>query len=92
VGNPAVHHPDHPTPPPIPSGNGILARVGGDYVARGNKQLPTAGPGLLEARRRVTVTGVPDLGDVAITYELKSHKHGRSRHWFWVAVFAEPLK
>jgi hypothetical protein len=63
--------------------NGILARVGGEFVAQGSQQLPPASPQLVERVRKVVVKNVPDLGDVVLTYRLDWYSHGRSKHWHW---------
>lgn len=70
-----------------PAANGILASVGGPYIAAGQAQLPTAGPGA--GQELVATVDVPGLGSVRITYRLSSYKHRRSTHWHWVAVRAE---
>jgi hypothetical protein len=52
-------------------------------------KLPT--PGLAEAGepRRSIVIDVPGQGAVRITFELRQHRRGRSRHWSWAAVRAD---
>ena len=70
------------------SDNGILARVPGEFIAAGSKLLPPAGPEQL-ATGQAVVPDVRDLGAVRITYELASHRHGKSRRWYWLAVRAD---
>ena len=78
------------SPEAPPSKNGILTKVLADYIGQGADSLPEAGPDE-PAERQAIVPGVPDLGDVRITYRLNSYKHGRSRRWHWLAVFAEKV-
>jgi hypothetical protein len=74
------------------SSNGILARVPGERIAEGSQQLPAPGPDQqAEPLRKVIVPDVRDLGPVSITYELNTYRHGKSRHWHWVAVHAEVI-
>lgn len=89
MGNPPIDNAATP-PPAADAGNGILARVAGDHIARGMQMLSTPDAGLPQADRDV-VLEVPDLGAVKVTYRLKSHKRGRSRRWFWVAVRADRI-
>jgi hypothetical protein len=73
---------------PADAGNGILARIGGEHIARAENLLPEAGPEAIPQTPSVEID-VPDLGKVTIRFRLKSSKHGRSRNWFWSPVFAE---
>ena len=68
--------------------NGILSRVPGESIAAGSKMLPAAGPEQPQQLRAI-VQGVRDLGAVRITYELATHRHGKSRRWYWLAVRAD---
>lgn len=77
--------------PAAPSANGILARIGGQYISAGVDQLPPAGPQEM-AERVAVVPDVPDLGNVRIRYMLNSYRHGRARHWHWLAVHAEVVE
>lgn len=73
--------------------NGILARVGGQFVASGSERLPTPDADQEgQPTRAVDIPDVPDLGTVRITYRLNSYRHGRSRLWHWVAVHAEQVQ
>lgn len=86
MGNPAINHSAAAGAAP-PSDNGILAYVGGQYIAAGSAKLPAAKSS--EPEERTAMLEVPDLGLVRITYRLNSYKHGRSRHWHWLAVKAD---
>jgi hypothetical protein len=68
--------------------NGILARVGGPFIASGMATLPPASDVEPGTERTVELPDVPDLGRVVITYRAATFKHGRSRRWHWVAVRA----
>ncbi len=91
--NPALRHP-HPGQAAEPfqphPEHGILAQVGGQFIAAGSDSLPKAGPG--EDSLQTVVVEVPSLGKVQLTYQLKTHKHGKSRNWFWVAVRADAVE
>jgi len=91
--NPAIYHPAAtPEQEVQPSANGVLSWMGGDRIAQAARQLPAAGPEhAAKPRREVVVQGVPHFGAVRVTYELDSYRHGRSRHWHWRAVRADPL-
>lgn len=71
--------------------NGVLARVPGEFIAAGAKQLPVPSEAEAEAPERVAVVNAPDLGDVRIAYRLRSYRHGRSRLWHWVAIRADQV-
>lgn len=71
--------------------NGILAYVGGDYIAAGSRQLPPAGEKEKAQPVRVVTLDVPGLGGVQITYELNTYSHRRSRHWHWRARRADAV-
>lgn len=73
--------------PMVPE-NGILARVPGQYIASGSRQLPSAGEDQKDQPARGVLVEVPDLGWVRITYRLNTYRHGKSRHWHWVAAHA----
>lgn len=88
MGNPSIRLGASNGPAP-PSTNGILARVPGQFISAGSKQLPPAGAHE-QAERQTVLPDVPDLGAVRITYRLNRYKHGRSWHWHWVAVRADP--
>jgi hypothetical protein len=68
--------------------NGILAKIPGDFISAGMRQLPPPAAGVDAQPRAVTVQ-VPDHGAVQIAYALASYRHGRSRRWHWVAVRAD---
>lgn len=82
MGNPPAHRPGDPAPASPAASNGILARIGGQFIAEGSWQLPIAGPQQVEHVRKVTLN-VPDLGAVVLTYRLDWYTHGRSKHWHW---------
>lgn len=84
--NPALTPSD--SPPPADSGNGILAHISGDHIARGSALLARPGPDLLRTECDV-VLDVPSIGAVKIAYRLSSSKRGRARTWFWIAVRAD---
>lgn len=90
MGNPPVHNPSSQPTPVAPTSNGILASVPASFISAGSDQLPKAGPAE-QAERKTVVQDVPDLGAVRITYRLNSYKHGKSRHWHWLAVHAEKV-
>lgn len=66
--------------------NGILPKVGGEFIAAGSQRLPAPGPGLAEQNVEVD-TG--DRGRVRITYRASRARHHKHSHWFWTAVYAE---
>lgn len=68
--------------------NGILALVGGTFIADGAKLLPRAGDAEKAEPQRTATVDVPHLGQVVITYRLNTYRHGASRHWHWVAEHA----
>jgi len=69
--------------------NGILARVPGQYISAGHSGLPAPGEAQRGEPERRVIIQVPGLGLVRVTYLLHSHRHRKSRHWFWTAVHAE---
>jgi hypothetical protein len=71
------------------SDNGILAYVGGPYIAQGSKMPPPAAESESSQPRRSVVLNVPDLGPVRITFRLNSYRHYKNRIWHWVAEHAE---
>lgn len=68
--------------------NGILTRVPGQYIASAAQQLPPAGEDQKAQPERQVLVEAPDLGWVRITYRLNTYRHGKSRHWHWVATHA----
>lgn len=75
------------------SDNGILAYVGGPYVAQGSQMLPKACADEATNPLRSVVLDVPDLGPVRITYRLNSYRHrAKSKFWHWVACHAEKVE
>lgn len=68
--------------------NGILTRVLGQYIASGSQQLPPAGEDQQAQPERQVLVDLPDIGWVRITYRLNTYRHGKSRHWHWVAAHA----
>jgi hypothetical protein len=73
----------------MPTDNGILAWVPGEFQAKAARLLPAAidlaQPGL----ERKVVIDVPKVGWVEVTFILNTYRHGKSRHWHWVAKRAE---
>ncbi|KRC34398.1 hypothetical protein ASE28_08585 [Acidovorax sp. Root219] len=65
---------------------GCLALVLGDEVAAGNISLPSPG-GAVDPVMVVEVDS-QRCGPVRIEYHLKIHKHGKTRHRYWLAVRA----
>ena len=74
---------------PRPAKNGILAFVGGSFVALGSQMLPKASAAESLNPRRSVVVDVPEHGRVRITYQISAYRHRRSHFWHWVAEFAE---
>lgn len=70
------------------SDNGILAKVGGEFVGRGAMLLPPAATAAPEPVR-VTLEADAWVGCVVIIYERRLARHRRSSHWFWHAVRAD---
>lgn len=90
MGNPfirsdAFQH-DQPAQQEDPA-KGILTWLAGGIISGGSMELPPAGPEQPESAQ--AVVDAAHLGKVRITYALKSYKHGRSKHWHWVAVRAD---
>ena len=75
---------------PAPSANGILAKVPAEFIAAGAKQLPQAAAGQSESAEAL-LQDLPHLGAVRISYRLNTYRHGKSRHWHWVAVRADQV-
>lgn len=67
--------------------NGVLSRIGGQYIGGTADKLPPAQAGELPERQ--VVIDVPDLGRVRITYMLARHRHYRTERWSWRAVWAD---
>lgn len=67
--------------------NGYLSLLSGDLVSAGSDGLPEPGPGV--ASPRIVEIDVPDRGRMRITYEAMQHRHYRSSHWSWRAVWAD---
>lgn len=75
------------SPPPA---NGMLARVPGNYIARGSQELPAPSKG--QPEKLQTVIDVANLGRVRITYRLMDARHrGKGGHCFWTACHAETI-
>jgi hypothetical protein len=68
--------------------SGILARVPGQYIARASRSLPEPATSLAE--RVSAVIDAEWAGVVRIDYVRQRMRHGRSSHWAWVAIRAEP--
>lgn len=66
--------------------NGVLALVKGEDISAAMGLLPAPGAGAPPLAQSSIVTG--NLGTVALDFRLTVHKHGRNRHWFWVATHA----
>jgi hypothetical protein len=95
MGNPAIpHQAVSPTPAARTRNekNGYLAYVGGQFISDGARQLPPPSEKEQARPERVVTIEVPDLGAVRITYRLNTHRHGKSRHWHWLAVHAEEVQ
>ncbi len=75
---------------PFLSDNGVLGRVPGEYVARGEALLPDPNTAPKDAYD-VEADGGPDLGRVLLHYERKTAKKGRHSHKFWSCARAERL-
>jgi hypothetical protein len=89
AGNPSIRL---ITPAPsadVPSGNGVLTRVRGSFVAEAAASLPPARDVAAAAPPAQVTIEVPDLGLVQITFTVNTYRHGRSRHWHWRAVRAD---
>jgi hypothetical protein len=64
----------------------ILARIPGEFVGMAAQSLPaaeTTSEAFCDARVQL-----PNGSIVVITFRRVSHRHGRSRHWFWSAIRA----
>lgn len=69
--------------------NGVLSYVPGEESAAASLTLPPCGP---ESPKKATVEiNSERCGHILLTFEPFMHKRGRNRHWFWLAVHAEPL-
>lgn len=64
--------------------SGILAKIPGEYVSMGSQLLPSAESAQADERREAMVA-VPFLGRVVIRYRRFTYRHGKSRHYCWVA-------
>lgn len=72
------------------SGNGILARVPGEFVSLGSTSLPDPETA---TDQELTVTVDADwAGVVRITYRRHLVKHRKHSHWYWRAVRADAAK
>lgn len=95
MGNAPVHlsQPEEagPWPPKPNKTNGILAYVGGQYIAAGSAHLPPASEKESTQPVRLVTLDIPGLGSVQITYELNTYGHRRSSHWHWRARRADLL-
>jgi hypothetical protein len=88
AGNPKIRL---TTPAPAvdrPSDNGVLTRVRGSFVAEACAKLKPAREAVQDEQARVAL-GVPDVGLVEFTFKANTYRHGRSRHWHWIAVRAD---
>lgn len=70
--------------------NGMLGKVGGEFIAAGSRQLPP--PGSTAPKMMTAELQVEHLGLVRIHYRLTSNKHHRSVNWWWQAHFAEQVE
>jgi hypothetical protein len=68
----------------------ILSRIPGEYVATAAQSLPVAETAS-DTFGDATIQ-LPDGHTVVITFRRLSHKHGRSRRWFWSAIKAVPAR
>ena len=92
MGNPPVHDPADDAVPAGSSTNGVLSWIGAGAISEGAARLPQAGPEQEhQPRRSVVLTALERFGAVRVTYRLASYRHGRSRHWHWCAVHADPI-
>lgn len=65
----------------------IMPAIPGELLAPDRYWLPspeTAGDTTHQVR-----CVLPRFGDVQITYQRMTHRHGRMRRWFWTPVRAE---
>lgn len=70
--------------------NGILASVGGQYVAHGSQPLPD--PETAERREHSVELDAGHIGRVRIFYEPKQVRHHKHSHWYWRACRAESVE
>lgn len=89
MGNPAIPEQPSQAVEAPPSKNGILTQVGGQHIASASLQLPAASQAEQDEPQRTVTVEVPDLGRVRITFQLNTYRHGKSRHWHWLAVRAD---
>jgi hypothetical protein len=71
--------------------NGTLGAVPGRYISEGSAGLPPAADHRGRELSAVVDTGTLWQGPVRIRYCSTAMRHGRSQHWSWVAVHAEPV-
>lgn len=67
--------------------NGILAKIPGDFVARGSRLLPS--PETAEKREHAVELVAGHVGRVTIWYEPMIARKAKHRHAFWSACRAE---
>jgi hypothetical protein len=87
AGNPSLRSIGYAAPA-APTGNGILSRVRGSFVAEACGKLKPPREAAQGEIAAVTMA-VPDLGLVRFTFKANTYRHGRSRHWHWRAVRAD---
>ena len=73
----------------LSTGNGILAKLAGNFIAGANQALPSA-ESHKEPRMCIDVEG-GHLGRVRITYERMYLGRNKSKYWAWVAIHAEDV-
>ena len=66
--------------------NGILAKIGGEWISKALHNLPPA-----EASKEDTMVtmDVPGMGMVRFSAKRLRHKHGKDVHYFWSAIRAD---
>lgn len=82
--------PRPPAPSPWPS-NGILAKLPGDLISLGSRQLPEPTQEQ-SAQAQTVVVESAHLGAIRVRYQLQEARHrGKSSHFFWCADYAEAV-
>ena len=69
--------------------NGMLSIVPGDCIALGIQFLPAADTASTELL--TYELDAREAGHVRITYHRRRLRHRKLTHWYWHAVYAEPV-